>query len=154
LFEYEPASVSDRLAARRDRKGPRPSLGGGAAPGIGFAIPSSLVTKIARQIIRYGHVVDSDRAYFGVDLGTGATGGAVVVSVEPSSPASRAGIATGDTIETIDGRAINGAASVATASANLKPGRTVTVEVANPNGKHRTLKIRLGQYPSSAAPSG
>ena len=35
-----------------------PELGGTAAPGIGFAIPSSLVKDIATQIIRFGHVVE------------------------------------------------------------------------------------------------
>ena len=39
---------------------------GGAAPGIGFAIPSNLVKDIATQIIRFGHVVNSHRAYLGV----------------------------------------------------------------------------------------
>jgi S1-C subfamily serine protease len=33
-----------------------PELGGGAAPGIGFAIPSSLLLDTAGQIVRYGHV--------------------------------------------------------------------------------------------------
>ena len=43
-----------------------PELGGTAAPGIGFAIPSNLVKDIATQIIRFGHVVNSHRAYLGI----------------------------------------------------------------------------------------
>jgi S1-C subfamily serine protease len=34
---------------------------GGAAPGIGFAIPSNIVTDIAGQIIKTGHVTNSHR---------------------------------------------------------------------------------------------
>jgi putative serine protease PepD len=39
-----------------------PQLGGGSAPGIGFAIPSNLARDIAGQIIANGEVVDSHRA--------------------------------------------------------------------------------------------
>ncbi|MGH3853844.1 MAG: S1C family serine protease [Pseudonocardiaceae bacterium] len=52
--------------------------GGGAAPapGIGFAIPSNVVTNIAGQLIAHnGHVVNSHRAELGVGVVTvvGAT---------------------------------------------------------------------------------
>ncbi|MGH8920888.1 MAG: S1C family serine protease, partial [Actinomycetes bacterium] len=52
--------------------------GGGAAPapGIGFAIPSNVVTNIAGQLIAHnGHVVNSQRAELGVGVVTvvGAT---------------------------------------------------------------------------------
>ena len=43
---------------------------GGAAPGIGFAIPSNIVTNIAGQIIRTGHVTNSHRAALGVEVQT------------------------------------------------------------------------------------
>src|SRR6476619_2175399 len=43
-----------------------PQLGGGAAPGIGFAIPSNTVKRIADQLIRDGKVTDSDRAALGI----------------------------------------------------------------------------------------
>ena len=55
-----------------------PELGGTAAPGIGFAIPSNLVKDIATQIIRFGKVVNSHRAYLGVHIGD--TNGAGVSS--------------------------------------------------------------------------
>jgi putative serine protease PepD len=45
---------------------------GGTAPGIGFAIPSALVTDIAGQLVAHGRVVTSHRAFLGVDLATGA----------------------------------------------------------------------------------
>ena len=43
---------------------------GGAAPGIGFAIPSNIVTDIAGQIIKTGHVTNSHRAALGVRVQT------------------------------------------------------------------------------------
>ena len=39
---------------------------GGAAAGIGFAIPSNDVATIAAQLVANGKVVNSDRAYLGV----------------------------------------------------------------------------------------
>ena len=45
-----------------------PQLGGSAAPGVGFAIPSLVVSDIAGQIVSHGHVVNSHRAFLGVDL--------------------------------------------------------------------------------------
>ena len=45
-----------------------PQIGSGAAPGIGFAIPSSTVKRIADQIVRNGKVTDSGRAALGVTV--------------------------------------------------------------------------------------
>src|SRR5436190_16753943 len=58
-----------------------PELGGTAAPGIGFAIPSNLVKDIATQIIRFGHVVNSHRAYLGVQIGDTNGAGVLVQGV-------------------------------------------------------------------------
>jgi len=46
-----------------------PELGGGSAPGIGFAIPSNLARDIAGQIVANGKVVDSRRAFLGIHVG-------------------------------------------------------------------------------------
>src|ERR687883_663427 len=46
---------------------------GTAAQGIGFAIPSDTVRDIAGQLIRYGKVIQSHRAYLGIRFGD--TGG-------------------------------------------------------------------------------
>jgi putative serine protease PepD len=43
-----------------------PQLGGGAAPGIGFGIPSNIVRNIATQLINQGTVTLSNRASLGV----------------------------------------------------------------------------------------
>ncbi len=47
-----------------------PGLGDSAAPGIGFAIPASMVRTVADQIIRDGRVTDSGRAALGVTART------------------------------------------------------------------------------------
>jgi putative serine protease PepD len=124
-----------------------PELGAGAAPGIGFAIPSALVTDIAGQIVKHGHVVSSHRAYLGAELATGLASGAVVAAVVPGGPAARAGIVAGDVLAAIDGQAISGSADVAEALARLKSGQAVEIAIIKRDGSHETVKVRLGQYP-------
>ena len=69
---------------------------GGAAAGIGFAIPSNTVTDIAGQIIRYGRVVNSHRAAIGAShCHSYSQQGALIVAVQPGGPASNAGITAG-----------------------------------------------------------
>jgi putative serine protease PepD len=51
-----------------------PELGGSAAPGVGFAISSNTVKKIAGQLASRGHVVASGRASLGVELRSLPTG--------------------------------------------------------------------------------
>ena len=46
---------------------------GGAAPGIGFAIPSNTVKNIANQLIKTGKVTNSDRATLGITAQTAAS---------------------------------------------------------------------------------
>jgi putative serine protease PepD len=127
-----------------------PQLGGGAAPGIGFAIPSSLVTRIAGQIVRHGHVVDSGRAYLGVELATGVGNAAVVAAVKNGGPAARAGIGPGDDITSIGGQKTSEAAQVSTVLPGLKPKQTVTIGIVKPDGSHVTLSATLGQYPGTS----
>jgi S1-C subfamily serine protease len=113
-----------------------PQLGAGAAPGIGFAIPSALVTDIAGQIVKYGHVVSSHRAFLGAELVTELASGAVV-----------AGIVPGDVINAIDGQPIGSSVDVAEALAALKSGQTVEIAITKRDGSRATVKVRLGQYP-------
>jgi putative serine protease PepD len=125
-----------------------PQLGGVAA-GIGFAIPSSVVTDIASQIIKHGHVTSSHRAFLGVALASGVANGAVVASVRPGGPASRGGIQPGAVITAIDGHPVSSASDVADVLATLRPGQTVTVSITKPDGTQATVKVKLGQYPGS-----
>ena len=124
-----------------------PQLGGGAAPGIGFAIPSSVVTDIAGQLISHGHVVHSHRAYLGVQLATGISNGAVVAAVQPGGPAARAGIAPGDKITAINGQATPNPTDVAMVLASTDPGKTAKLSIVKPAGTHATVNVKLGQVP-------
>jgi putative serine protease PepD len=131
--------------------------GGGAAPapGIGFAIPSNVVTNIAGQLIAHnGHVVNSHRAELGIRLVTvvGATGqpvGMGVVSVVPGGPAAAAGIQTGEVITAVNNTPVHTASDLAQVLAKLDPGQTVPITLTTSQGATRTVMVTLGQLPGS-----
>jgi putative serine protease PepD len=124
-----------------------PELGGSAAPGIGFAIPSNLVRDIAGQLVKYGKVVDSHRAYLGIRIGDTGGNGAYVGAVTPGGPAAKAGLQPGDVIVSVDGRPPPTSDVLSAVLATLKPGKTVPVVVRHQNGKKTTLQVTLGNYP-------
>jgi protease PrsW len=73
-----------------------PQLGGGAAAGIGFAIPSSIVRDVAAQLIGQGKVTNSHRAWLGVEVAATTSRGLLITKVQPGGPAARAGIRAGE----------------------------------------------------------
>jgi S1-C subfamily serine protease len=121
---------------------------GGSAPGIGFALPSNLVKDIAGQIVTYGKVVNSHRAYLGISAGD-ATKGVYVAAVTAGGPAAKAGIQAGDVIVSIDGEATSTAASLSAVLTGLTPGQKVPAVVTGQNGATTTLQVTLGTYPGS-----
>ncbi|MER6001295.1 trypsin-like peptidase domain-containing protein [Nonomuraea angiospora] len=127
-----------------------PELGGGAAPGIGFAIPSNTARDIATQIVRYGKVTNSHRAALGIQGSTvistdGQEIGVGVIRVEPGSGADKAGIAAGDVIVSINGRNTPTMASLAEALATLRPGDQAKVGVQHSDGTTSTVTVTLSQ---------
>jgi putative serine protease PepD len=124
-----------------------PELGGGTAPGIGFAIPSNLVKDIATQIIRFGHVVKSHRAYLGVEIGDTNGAGVLVQSVTAGGPAAKAGLAGGDVITAVNGHQTPTVDDLTSVVSELRPGTTVALDVVTQHGAHKTLHLTLGTFP-------
>lgn len=121
---------------------------GGAAAGIGFAIPSNTVRDIAGQIAKNGRVVSSHRAYMGITIGD--TGSGVYVGVVAAGgPAAKAGIVVGDVITAINGKATITSDDLGTVLAGLRPGQTVTVSISHQGGTTATASVTLGEFPGS-----
>ncbi|MFI7616482.1 S1C family serine protease [Nonomuraea terrae] len=126
-----------------------PTFGGGAAPGIGFAIPSNTATDIARQIVTHGRVTNSHRAALGIRGSTviGADGrpsGVGVATVEPNGAAARAGIRSGDVIVSINGKDTPTIAVLTETITTFKPGDRIRVGVRT-NGDTETVTVTLGE---------
>jgi putative serine protease PepD len=126
-----------------------PQLGGGSAPGIGFAIPGNLVNDIAGQIVAHGKVVDSHRAFLGIRVGDTNGNGVIVGAVTRGGAAAKAGIRVGDTIQSVNRRPTPTTEALAAALAELQPGWKVPVVVKHENGAKATLQVTLGSYPGS-----
>jgi len=125
---------------------------GGAAAGIGFAIPSNTVKLIANQLIASGRVKESGRAAIGAKVRTvvderGDVTGVGVVSVTPGGAAAKAGIAADDVILSVNGVRTPTTTALAEALAALKPGQRVQVEIQHPDGAKGTATVTLGQLP-------
>ncbi|WP_019885660.1 S1C family serine protease [Streptomyces purpureus] len=126
-----------------------PELGGSAAPGIGFAIPVSMVRTVADQIVKSGRVTDSGRAALNI---TGRTflddeyrpAGVAVVEVPADGAAAKAGIRPGDVITKVDDAQITTLTSLAEALAGRGPGERVTVTYVRA-GATRTAAVTLGE---------
>jgi putative serine protease PepD len=122
---------------------------GGAAVGIGFAIPSNVVVDIAGQIVKNGKVVNSHRAYLGVSIGdTGS--GVYVGSVTAGGPAAQAGLRVGDVIVAVNGKPTASSDDLGSVLATLRPGQSVKVKVTRQDGTTATLTVKLGEYPGGA----
>jgi putative serine protease PepD len=124
-----------------------PQLGGSAAPGIGFAIPSDTVRDIAPQLIGQGKVTNSHRAWLGVAVAATTSGGLLASKVVAGGPAAKAGIHAGELVTAVDGTATPDPASLADVLAGLHPGQAVRVSVVRPGGARRTVRVTLGQFP-------
>ena len=122
-----------------------PQLGGGAAPGIGFAIPSNTITLIAKQLITIGTVSNSGRAALGAQVTNTGGHGALVSTVKSGGPAELAGIKTGDVITAVAGESVTGAQAVADVLLALKPGQQVPVNLIHAAGTKASVTVTLAE---------
>jgi S1-C subfamily serine protease len=125
-----------------------PQLGGGAAPGIGFAIPSNTAKSIAGQLVSQGRVTNSGRAGLGIVGATATTAqgqqvGVLVRSVDTGGPAAAAGIQEGDLVVGVNGQQTPNLSILHEVLAGLKPGDTAAVDIAHPDGSQNTVRVTL-----------
>ncbi|MFE1857887.1 S1C family serine protease [Streptomyces anandii] len=126
---------------------------GGAAPGIGFAIPSSTVTRIADQLVKSGKVTNSGRAALGVTVRTvlgadSAPAGAGIVSVTKGGAADKAGLKPGDIVTRLDDTKITDVQTLTEALAAKSPGDQVTIGYSR-DGRAATAHATLGTLQTS-----
>ena len=123
----------------------------GGSVGIGFAIPSNLVAKVAGELREHGSV---SRGWLGVQMqpltpplakamGRPNAEGVVVNRVEENSPAARAKLQQGDVITTFAGKAIKSPRDLAVAVGDTKAGTTQRMTLWR-EGREQTVNVTIG----------
>jgi putative serine protease PepD len=124
--------------------------GEGSSSGVGFAIPSDTVSRIANTIIA-GHKVE--HAYVGVSLTANSAGGATISQVQPNSPATQSGLQAGDVVTAIDSRTVTSTDQFIASIDNYSPGQTVTLTITR-QGSTKQIKVHLGTRPAQTPNGG
>jgi len=141
----------------------------GGNHGIGFAIPSAMAQGIVNELIERGHIL---RGWLGVGVepvlqGDRVLPGAILSYVAPDTPASRAGLRTGDIVLKLDDHAVGTPSDfirvigerapqsevIVTA---LRRGRSIQATAVlgeRPTPAHRVLAIAPSQPPAPEPPA-
>jgi serine protease Do len=134
------------------------SRGSGGNQGVGFAVPINLARSVMDQIVKTGKVT---RGWVGVGIqpmtpslarafGMKEPLGVVVTEIQPNSPASKAGINSGDVITAINGDPIKDLNAFRLKVASTPPGTDVKLRLWR-DGKEREVALTLGELPSQRA---
>lgn len=126
----------------------------GGSIGIGFAIPTTIITQVMEQLIKTGKVV---RGYFGIEpeditpemvdaLKLPRKEGVIVRGVQRSAPAGKAGIEPGDILLSINGEPVQDTPRMLTQIAQLAPGSVAQVKVIR-GGKELEIAVTVGERP-------
>ncbi|MEM8749431.1 MAG: Do family serine endopeptidase [Pseudomonadota bacterium] len=133
----------------------------GGNVGIAFAISAKSASEVVEQLIDRGSVT---RGWLGVQiqpvtkdiaasLGIAEASGAIVSEAQGDSPASKAGIRSGDVITKVDGETIDDPRALARKIAGYEPSAEVKVTVLR-DGKPREISVVLGELPGAEKVAG
>jgi serine protease Do len=120
----------------------------GSSVGIGFAIPSELVSRIVAELREKGRI---DRGWLGVSVqdveaGPKGTAGVGIAGVDRAGPAAKAGLKPGDIVTAIDEHQVETARALIKNIALATPGSAVKLAVRRA-GKTITVAVTIGRRP-------
>jgi serine protease Do len=131
----------------------------GGYQGVGFAVPVNLARSVMERLINFGKV---SRGYLGVGIQTITPelaqefnlpdrDGALVTSVEPNTPAGKAGLQSGDVIREVGDKKITDSTQLRLFVSQMAPGTKVTLKVLRGvEGKkpvEKNFTATLGELP-------
>ncbi len=130
----------------------------GTFSGMGFAIPTQIVSPVVQSLVRYGKVahgrmgvgitdVTPENAKF---FDVHDSNGAVITQVEPDSPGAKAGLKVGDVITEINGKKITDAGQLQMEVGEMTPGTEIALQVVR-DGKSMSVPITLESMDGSNA---
>lgn len=127
----------------------------GGSVGVGFAIPAELASEVTGILRDKGKV---SRGWLGVSiqnltqdraeaLGLDSTDGAIISSVDRTSPAFKAGLESFDVVVGLNGAEIDSSTELTRRVARLLAGSTNDFEIIR-NGERKTISVKVGEKPS------
>ncbi len=127
---------------------------GGGNVGIGFAVPTSIVSNVMAQLIEHGEV---RRGRIGIviadlspelskSLNVNQNEGAVIQRVEKGSPGDKAGLKAGDVAITLNGKQVKSSADLRNRVGLSQVGSTVDLVIIR-DGNKKDVKVTLEKAP-------
>jgi serine protease Do len=123
---------------------------GGGYQGVGFAMPSNTVVNVYNQLIGPDHKVS--RGSIGVQFNAvanpavarvyGVQSGVTIASITPNGPAEKAGLKTGDTIISVNGKPVKNGDELVANISSLKPGTQAKLGYIR-NGKDQSVEVTI-----------
>ena len=118
--------------------------------GIGFAIPSSIVTKVMKDLISKGYVVRSFLGIYMQDINEDlydtmelkSRKGTIVSDIVEGSPAYKSGLESGDVITNFQGKEITNGAELKNLVSSASPGSEITLTIMR-DGKTKDITVIL-----------
>jgi len=128
----------------------------GGSEGIGFAIPSNIVSRVYEQLRKDGHirrgtmgvVVQDVDTKMSQALGIARHPAVILADVVPHGSGEAAGLEQGDVLLAFDGKPITQTRQVQAAILQHKPGDTVTVDIQR-GGETLQKSVALLERPNS-----
>jgi S1-C subfamily serine protease len=124
---------------------------GVSASGLGFAIPSNVVSKVANELIQYGYY---KWPWLGIGFSSNVSNGLptqtqtlTIEQVDPNGP-SAGKLQAGDVIETWNGKPVLNYYELVGDVSGAQPGQTVTIGVIR-DGREVNVRVTLGTEPKA-----
>jgi serine protease Do len=131
----------------------------GGFMGISFSIPIDEAVRVSDQLRdkgrvargRIGIAIDGVSKELAESLGMSKAQGAVVRSVEPGSPAEKAGLEPGDIITKVDGKVLEKSSDLPRMIGSVKPGAKVTLQLMRRN-QYREVQVQVADLDADKGP--
>jgi S1-C subfamily serine protease len=125
----------------------------GLARGLSLTIPVETLRRTVEMLLKHGRV---RRGYLGVGAQTvrlpesagGQATGLMLASVEPGSPADRAGLVLGDVLLSLDGVRLEGMEDLLNALGADRVGKSVALELLR-GGQPKSVRVEIGERASA-----
>jgi len=114
----------------------------GGSVGIGFGIPSEIVSPVVDELRLHGHV---DHGWLGVLLDDGDNS-VSIVSIDRNGPAMKAGLRKDDTVLAVDNTPVDSARALLRDVAAARPDTVMTLTIQR-HATRQDVKVTVGSRP-------